>query len=35
MLLELPKDQVLTQKMLAFLKSQQVTYEREEAEYYD
>ena len=35
MLLELPKDTAQVQKMLAFLKSQYVTYEKEEAEYYD
>ncbi|BAK99989.1 methionine ABC transporter ATP-binding protein [Oscillibacter valericigenes Sjm18-20] len=34
MLLELPKDPALVNKMLAFLKSQHVTYEKEEAEYY-
>lgn len=34
MLLELPQDPAQVQKMLAFLKSQHVTYEKEEAEYY-
>ncbi|MEA4941255.1 MAG: ATP-binding cassette domain-containing protein [Oscillibacter sp.] len=35
MLLELPEDTAQVQKMLAFLKSQHVTYEKEEAQYYD
>lgn len=35
MLLELPRDPAQVQKMLAFLKSQHVTYEKEEAQYYD
>jgi D-methionine transport system ATP-binding protein len=34
MLLELPEDPAQVQRMLAFLKSQHVTYEKEEAEYY-
>ena len=34
MLLELSADPALTQKMLAFLDSQHVAYEKEEAEYY-